>query len=139
MKKYASLILVGTFATVLASCGENKEEKSQAQIDSAVQAETAAKEAEMTRQNDSLINAMAVMKADSARLADSMANASKTVTVSKHTVTKTKTTTPKPTTSTGPKKVTDRPGATDANVNNQTEKPKPVTDRPGATTSTPNK
>ena len=142
MKKYASLLLIGSLAA-LASCGENKEESTQAQIDSAVEARTAEMEARMNAHNDSMITAMAAIRADSTRIADSISHSvtttKTTTTVTKKpsgTKTSTKTTT---TTKSDGTKVTDRPGAVDVNVNNQDEKPKPVSDRPGATQTVPNK
>lgn len=65
MKKHF-LLLAGA-AVILASCGgENKTEdagQSQAQIDSAVNAQVAAKEAEMARVQDSTLKAMEAEKA----------------------------------------------------------------------------
>ena len=74
MKKHF-LLLAGA-AVILASCGgENKTEdagQSQAQIDSAVNAQVAAKEAEMARVQDSTLKAMEAEKAaaDSAAAAE---------------------------------------------------------------------
>lgn len=136
MKKYASLLLAGA-ALTLASCGNNENNATQEQIDSmaAYRADTMA--AALKAQNDSLINAMAQMRADSALRADSIArvmagNTRTTTKTTTHTTTQTTTTKPKTEQPTGTK-VTDRPGATDAHINNQTDKPKSVSDRPGAT------
>lgn len=72
MKKYALLLAAGTVIG-LASCGNDTNQMTQAQIDSAANAKTEAMQAEMKMKNDSLINAMAMMKADSAAKADSLA------------------------------------------------------------------
>jgi len=65
MKK--QFLLLAGAAVILASCGgENKTEdkgQSQAQIDSAVNAQVAAREAEMARKNDSTLKAMEAEKA----------------------------------------------------------------------------
>lgn len=65
MKKHI-LVLAGA-ALILASCGgENKKEdqgQTQAQIDSAVNAQVAEREAEMARKNDSTLKAMEAEKA----------------------------------------------------------------------------
>ena len=72
MKKYAFILLAGGFLG-LAACGDNKNTTTQEQIDSTVNARSAALEAEAKAKNDSLINAMARMRADSAMMADSLA------------------------------------------------------------------
>jgi hypothetical protein len=65
MKK--QILLLAGAAIILASCGgENKTEdagQSQAQIDSAVNAQVAEREAEMARKNDSTLKAMEAEKA----------------------------------------------------------------------------
>ena len=97
MKKYASLLLAGA-ALAVASCGNNENTTTQEQIDSmaAYRADTMA--AALKAQNDSLINAMAQMRADSALRADSiarvMANSKSTSTTTRTTVTQTSTTRP---------------------------------------------
>jgi hypothetical protein len=135
MKKYAILLLAGALIG-FASCGDDSNTTTQEQIDSAANAQAAAIEAELRAKNDSLINAMAMMKADSAARADSMARVAAGRPVNTRTTTRTTTTT-RPTTKPPVKsdgtKVTDRPGATDKRVNDQVEKPKSVSDRPGAT------
>jgi sRNA-binding protein len=74
MKK--QILLLAGAAMILASCGgENKTEdkgQSQAQIDSAVNAQVAEREAEMARKNDSTLKAMEAEKAaaDSAAAAE---------------------------------------------------------------------
>lgn len=73
MKKYAILLLAGSIIG-LSSCGDDSNTTTKDQIDSAANARSAAMEAELTAKNDSLINAMAMMKADSAAKADSMAS-----------------------------------------------------------------
>lgn len=101
MKKYASLLLAGA-ALAVASCGNNENNATQEQIDSmaAYRADTMA--AAIKAQNDSLINAMAKMRADSALRADSMARVmgSNTRTTTKTTTHTTQTTTTKPKTET---------------------------------------
>jgi len=100
MKKYAILILAGSIIG-FASCGDDSNTTTQEQIDSIANARSAAMEAEMKAQNDSLINAMAMMKADSAARADSMARISVSSTTTTRTTTTTKVVkpaTPKPTT-----------------------------------------
>ena len=134
MKKHALLLLCGGMIA-LASCGDNENNSTQAQIDSAATARSAAMEAELKAKNDSLINEMAKMRADSAMKADSMAQVmaagkkGATIVKSSSTVKHTTKTVSQPTGT----KVTDRPGATDAKINGQQEKPKSVSDRPGAT------
>jgi hypothetical protein len=76
MKKYAILLLAGSMIA-LASCGDDSNNTTQEQIDSAANARSSAMEAELRAKNDSLINAMAMMKADSAARADSLAMAAK--------------------------------------------------------------
>jgi murein L,D-transpeptidase YcbB/YkuD len=86
MKK--QFLLLAGAALMLASCGgENKTEdqgQSQAQIDSAVNAQVAEREAEMARRNDSMLKAMEAEKA----AAEAAAASTKTT---KTTKTKTKT------------------------------------------------
>jgi hypothetical protein len=132
MNKLATLLLAGA-VIAFASCGNNENNTSKEQVDSMVTARTDTMAAKMKTQNDSLINAMAKMRADSAMRADSMAKAAASKTSSKTTTKTTTHTTTTHTTTTSPgTKVTDRPGATDAHINGQTEKPKSVSDRPGA-------
>lgn len=73
MKKYALLLIAGSLVG-LASCGNDTNTMTQAQIDSTANAKVDSLEAAMRMQNDSLINAMALMKADSAAKADSLAH-----------------------------------------------------------------
>jgi len=104
MKKYAILLLAGAIIG-FASCGDDSNNTTQEQIDSAANAQAAAIEAELRAKNDSLINAMAMMRADSAARADSMAQVlagrpANTRTTTRtapttRTTTKTTTTTPK--------------------------------------------
>jgi len=64
MKK--QFLLIAGAALMLASCGGEKHEdqgQSQAQIDSAVNAQVAEREAEMARKNDSMLKAMEAEKA----------------------------------------------------------------------------
>jgi hypothetical protein len=99
MKKYAFLLLAGSIIG-LSSCGDDSNTTTQEQIDSIANARSAAMEAELTAKNDSLINAMAMMKADSAARADSLAalkagrpvTTTKTRTTTKPATTKTTTT-----------------------------------------------
>ena len=93
MKKYAILFVAGSIIA-FASCGDDNNTATQEQIDSIANARTAAMEAELKAQNDSLINAMAMMKADSAARADSMARTSVSSTTTTRTTTTTKTTKP---------------------------------------------
>ena len=134
MKKLAILMVAGSMIG-LASCGNNENTSTKEQIDSTATARTDTMAAALKAQNDSLINAMAKMRADSAMKADSMAKAgmASAHTSAKTTTHTTKTTTHAVHTSQPGTKVTDRPGATDAHINGQTEKPKSVSDRPGAT------
>ena len=96
MKKYAILLLAGALIG-FASCGDDSNTTTQEQIDSAANAQAAAIEAELRAKNDSLINAMAMMKADSAARADSMARVAAGRPVNTRTTTRTTTTTTKPT------------------------------------------
>ena len=88
MKKYAILLLAGSIIG-FSSCGDDSNTTTQEQIDSAANARAAAIEAELTAKNDSLINAMAMMKADSAARADSLARTSSTSTTTTRTTTTT--------------------------------------------------
>ncbi|MBX2904899.1 MAG: hypothetical protein KF744_02615 [Taibaiella sp.] len=87
MKK--QFLLLAGAALILASCGgENKTEdqgQSQAQIDSAVNAQVAEREAEMARKNDSMLKAMEAEKA----AAEAAAAAASTKTTKTKTKTKT--------------------------------------------------
>src|ERR1043165_7935484 len=74
MKKLAILLVAGTMIG-LASCGNNENNSTKEQIDSTATARTDTMAAALKAQNDSLINAMAKMRADSAMKADSMAKA----------------------------------------------------------------
>lgn len=89
MKK--QFLLLAGAALILASCGgENKTEdqgQTQAQIDSAVNAQVAEREAEMARRNDSMLKAMEAEKA----AAEAAAANSKTTKTTTKTKTKTKT------------------------------------------------
>jgi len=93
MKKYAILLLAGSIIG-FSSCGDDSDSTTQEQIDSAANARAAAIEAELTAKNDSLINAMAMMKADSAARADSLARTTVSSTTTTRTTTTTKTTKP---------------------------------------------
>ncbi|MBS1643782.1 MAG: hypothetical protein JST36_01980 [Bacteroidetes bacterium] len=73
MRKYAILFAAGALVSLSACSDNSNNTPTQAQIDSAANAAAAAREAQMKATNDSLINAMAVMKADSAAKADSLA------------------------------------------------------------------
>jgi hypothetical protein len=143
MKKQLFLLLAGGIVT-LSACESNvNNQPTDDQIDSMVNARVEEYKIELMRSNDSTINALATLRADSIIAA---MNGGKSVTT-KTTTTRTTTVTPKPTTpdpgavttrpgatnTGGPKPTTDRPGAT----NSSNEKPKPVTDRPGATQTNP--
>ena len=119
----------------LASCGNNENNSTKEQIDSTATARTDTMAAALKAQNDSLINAMAKMRADSAMKADSMAKAGAGKTTT-HTTVKTtthSTTTHSTETAQPGTKATDRPGATDMHLNGKADKPKTASDRPGAT------
>ena len=136
MKKQGLLLIAGGLLA-LASCQNDANTgASDAQIDSMVNARVEELRMEMMMQNDSLINAMATMKADSicgAKTGGSSTSGTKkpsTNTSSKPEPTKpdnTKTSTRPGATNQGGTKVTDRPGATNSNT------PKSTSDRPGAT------
>lgn len=89
MKK--QILLLAGAALIMASCGgENKTEdqgQSQAQIDSAVNAQVAEREAEMARRNDSMLKAMEAEKA-AAEAAAAAAGGKKTTTTKTKTKTK---------------------------------------------------
>jgi hypothetical protein len=138
MKKYAILLLAGTMIT-FASCGDGENTSTSEQIDSMATYRTDTMEAALKAQNDSLINEMARMRADSALRADSIAAAAAAKSGSATAKASTKTTkaviktTTKTTIQPSGTKVTDRPGATDVKTTNGNDKPKSVSDRPGAT------
>jgi hypothetical protein len=98
MKKLAILLLAGAVVG-LTSCGSNENNASKEQIDSMATVRTDTMQATLKAQNDSLINAMAKMRADSALRADSISKAmsmmpkTSTPATSGRKVTKTKTTT----------------------------------------------
>jgi hypothetical protein len=77
MKKYVSFMLAAA-AIGLASCGNNENNTTQEQIDSMATYRTDTMAAALKAQNDSLIEAMARMRADSAMRADSLARLSAT-------------------------------------------------------------
>ncbi len=121
------LLLAGS-AILLASCGGNQpknEGQTKEQIDSAVNAQVAAKEAAMKAQNDSMIAAQAKAKADSEMIAkdavakDHSAHAS---TTKRHTETKAATPPPPPP---PPPPINQRPGSDKGGAKN-------INDRPGA-------
>jgi len=68
-----SLLPLLAIAGSLAACTGDTNNSTQAQIDSAANARTAAMEAQMKVKNDSIINQMAQIKADSSLFADSIA------------------------------------------------------------------
>lgn len=72
MKKLAYLLVAGALIG-LSSCGNNENTSTTEQIDSMATYRTDTMSAALRAQNDSLINAMAQMRADSAMRADSMA------------------------------------------------------------------
>jgi hypothetical protein len=74
MKKLAILLVAGAVAG-LTSCGSNENNSSKEQIDSMATVRTDTMAAALKAQNDSLINAMAKMRADSALRADSISKA----------------------------------------------------------------
>ncbi len=117
MKKYASLLLAAATMAV-ASCGSNQSANTQAQIDSLAAARADSMAAAMKVQNDSTINAMAKMKADSTMRADSIANAMAKATTKPVTTNHTA----KKTTSTKPKTETDK--VNDLFNKNKTDKQK---------------
>ncbi len=80
MKKYALLLLSGSILT-LAACGSNENNTTQAQIDSTAAARSAAMETDLKAKNDSLINEMAKMRADSAMKTSAPATTTTTTTV----------------------------------------------------------
>lgn len=138
------LLLIAAAAGTLAftSCqnetgGEAmNDEMMQAKIDSAVQARMAEMQAQLAAQNDSLINAMALIKADSIMAArgTGATTSSRTPTRPTRPTTTTTNTTPAGT------RVTDRPGADKGGNKTVTDRPgadqggnKSVSDRPGAT------
>ncbi|RYE24693.1 MAG: hypothetical protein EOP51_06570 [Sphingobacteriales bacterium] len=138
MKK-GLLFIAGGMLLAMASCqNEANTGTSDAQIDSMVNARVEELRTEMMMQNDSLINAMAIMKADSicgaktagtstsgTKKPSTPAKPSKPVEPTKPDNTKTST---RPgATNQGGTKTTDRPGATNSNT------PKATSDRPGAT------
>ncbi len=104
MKKLAILLVAGSIVG-LASCGNNENTSTNEQIDSTATARTDTMAAALKAQNDSLINAMAKMRADSAMKADSLARVStaKATTASSAGTHHTKTTT-----STKPKSETEK-------------------------------
>ncbi|MEO6832905.1 MAG: hypothetical protein ABI378_10465 [Chitinophagaceae bacterium] len=106
MKTYA-LLLLAVLLVGLASCGNNRNTTTEAQIDSTANAKTDSLQAAMKMRNDSLINAMALAKADSATNADSLAkvaafNSGKAASSSQTTSKTTNTTTTKTTETTKP-------------------------------------
>lgn len=125
MKKQALLFMAGT-ALIAASCNQPADSgMSDAQIDSMVNARVETIRAEMMAQNDSLIDVMAQMKADS--IIAAMGSGSKTGTARKTSKPSVRVTPAEPaTTAPTTPKASDRPGAT-----NQGEKK--ASDRPGAT------
>lgn len=72
MKKYFSLLLAASVIG-LASCGDNESSTTTEQVDSMANYRTDTMEAALKAKNDSLINEMARMKADSAMRAEEMA------------------------------------------------------------------
>lgn len=117
MKK--QFLLLAGAALILASCGgENKTEdqgQTQAQIDSAVNAQVAEREAEMARRNDSMLKAMEAEKA----AAEAAAANSKSTTKTK---TKTKTVKEEPATPAPPPPPPPPANPKDSRFNNNTEK-----------------
>ncbi len=114
MKKQTLLLMAGGMLA-LASCNNNAAEgtgASQAQIDSMVNARVEEIRTEMMAQNDSLINAMAAMRADS--IVAAMKNTGGTITTTTKTVVKP---TPKPTPK--PEKKPDVPTNTGKNTGQQ--------------------
>lgn len=144
MKKQALLFLAGGIMAMASCTTETANNTSQEQIDSMVNARVEEIRTEMMRSNDSLINAMAQMKADS--MIAAMKGGAPVTAARKPAPGKTKndgtnhgtiqdkprqdpgavTTRPGATNSGEAKPVTDRPGATNSG------QAKPVTDRPGA-------
>lgn len=92
MKKFASLLLAAT-AVAFASCGNNENTSTKEQIDSMATYRTDTMQRALKAQNDSLINAMAKMRADSALQAEG-----KVTTITTHTVTQPATRTTRSTT-----------------------------------------
>jgi hypothetical protein len=145
MKKQAVLLMAAGLMS-FASCTTETHESdmSQAQIDSAVNARVEEIRMEMMLQNDSLINALAQIKADS--IIAAMKGGSSVTT--KTTTTRTTTVKPKApavssqsgSMSQNPGSVTNRPGATNQSGTKVTDrpgatnsdKPKSVSDRPGS-------
>ncbi len=135
MKKYALLLVAAAIVGFTSSCGSNENNASNEQIDSMANYRADTMEAALKAQNDSLINAMAQMRADSAMRAENMAKGgSKTTTT---TTTKTvRPTKPVETRHSTPTNVNDRPGGNGASTDQKgrttnDNTPKNVNDRPG--------
>lgn len=88
MKKLAILLLAGAMAG-LTSCGNNENTSSKEQIDSMATVRTDTMQAALKAQNDSLINAMAKMRADSAMNATKAVTTTTTTTTTRPATTKT--------------------------------------------------
>ncbi len=116
MKKQMIFMMAGGLLA-LASCNNAATTgPSEAQIDSMVNAKLQVKEAELVAKNDSIINAMATMKADSMMMA---AKAGAPTTASATRTTHTPKPAPKPETiGNGKPKMGDKPTNTNQNTNN---------------------
>lgn len=137
--KFLLLAVAGTLA--LASCQSDvrttgTDEEMQAKIDSAVQARMQEMQAQLAAQNDSLINAVAMMRADSMMASAAAAGRNntgvrRTVPTTRPGTAPTVNNTPRSNT---PRNVNDRPGGnggTDNKGNTSDNAPKNVNDRPG--------
>ena len=142
MKKQTLLLLTGGLLTFAACNNNTNQNASQAEIDSMVNVKVAELQVQMQAKNDSIINALAQVKADSmvAAMNGGVHTSSASKGTSKGHTGTTKPETNKPETNPnnvnnrpgasnqGSKNVNDRPGA----ANNNTGQPGSVNNRPGA-------
>ncbi len=139
MKKQTLLLLAAGATLAFASCNNNAPATggmSQEQIDSTVNARVDAIRTELTAQNDSLINALALVKADS--IIAAMKSGAPAPKPAAHTTKRTEK--PSEPAKPNPNSVNNRPGATNQGSGKTTDRPgatnqgtKSVTDRPGST------